>query len=81
MTPCMRLYAFLGQELAKDGIPTHAYGDWIRTYSSGEFEELAQELESLCDRYASDNEQTHSTYRYALLCEENFFTAAWESNF
>jgi len=33
MTPCMRLYAFLGQQLAKDGIPEHQYADWIRSYS------------------------------------------------
>lgn len=80
MTPCMRLYAFLGQQLAKDGIPEHQYADWIRTYSSQEFEQLAQQLESLGDRYVKTKEVVQSTYRYALLCEQDFFDAAWEIN-
>lgn len=78
MSPCLRLYAFLGQQLAVDGIPDHQYTDWIKTYSDREFEALARQLESLCDRYTTLTELVSSTYRYALLCEENFFTAAWE---
>jgi thiaminase/transcriptional activator TenA len=79
MSPCMRLYAFLGQQMAQNGIPNHQYADWIKTYSSQEFEELAQLLESLCDRYATASELVRETYRYALLCEEAFFNTAWES--
>ncbi|MCU0535439.1 MAG: TenA family protein [Hydrococcus sp. Prado102] len=79
MSPCMRLYAFLGQQLAQKGIPDHQYADWIKTYSSQEFEELARLLDSLCDRYAISSELISETYRYALLCEEAFFNAAWES--
>jgi thiaminase/transcriptional activator TenA len=74
-----RLYAFLGQQLAKDGIPEHQYADWIRTYSSQEFEQLAQQLESLGDRYVKTKEVVQSTYRYALLCEQDFFDAAWDA--
>lgn len=81
MSPCMRLYAFLGQELAKkDDIPDHAYANWIRTYSSDEVEDLAQQLEHLADRYAADTSLVRSTYRYAMLCERDFFQAAWESS-
>jgi len=79
MTPCMRLYAFLGQELAKDGIPEHAYTDWIRTYSNPEFEQLAQQLERLTDQYAQLSAPVKSSYRYAMLCERDFFHSAWES--
>ena len=79
MSPCLRLYAFLGQQLASGGIPDHQYGEWVRTYNSQEFEELAQRLESLADRYATDTEAVRSTYRYALVCEREFFTGAWES--
>lgn len=78
MLPCMRLYAFLGQELARDGIPEHAYADWIRTYSNPEIEDLTQQLEFLADRYASATPLVRSTYRYAMLCERDFFQAAWE---
>jgi len=43
MTPCMRLYAFLGQEIKKHikQVPDHPYQDWIDTYSAAEFEVLA----------------------------------------
>ncbi|OUL28654.1 TenA family transcriptional regulator [Nostoc sp. RF31YmG] len=77
MSPCMRLYAFLGEQLANDGIPDHLYANWIRTYSSADFQPLAQNLESLVDNYASATPLVHSTYRYAMFCERDFFQAAW----
>jgi thiaminase/transcriptional activator TenA len=79
MTPCMRLYAFLGQQLAHSGIPDHQYADWIRTYSHQEFEELAQKLESLTDQYTKITASVKSIYCYAMLCERDFFQAAWEA--
>lgn len=78
MTPCMRLYAFLGQQLAQNGIPDHQYAEWIVTYSQQEFEQLAQKLESLTDQYTQMTASVKSTYRYAMLCERDFFQAAWE---
>ncbi|WP_088890820.1 TenA family protein [Leptolyngbya ohadii] len=78
MLPCMKLYAFLGQKLAANGIPDHAYSDWIRTYSSNEFEPLADQLAALADRYTADSELVRSTYRYAMQCELDFFQAGWE---
>ncbi|MFN6571270.1 TenA family protein [Dendronalium sp. ChiSLP03b] len=77
MSPCMRLYAFLGEQLALNGIPDHQYTDWIRTYSSADFQPLAQQLESLVNNYATDNSLINSTYRYAMFCERDFFQAAW----
>ena len=79
MSPCMRLYAYLGQTLAKAGIPSHRYGDWIATYSGDEFEPLARQLASLVDDYAQDTPLTRSTYRYAMTCERDFFQAAWQA--
>jgi thiaminase (transcriptional activator TenA) len=78
MLPCMRLYHFLGQKLAQPEIPEHDYADWIRTYSSAEFEPLAKQLAELADRYATLTPLVKSTYRYAMQCEEAFFQAAWE---
>ncbi|WP_026731609.1 TenA family protein [Fischerella sp. PCC 9605] len=78
MSPCMRLYAFLGEQLAKGGIPNHQYADWIRTYSSRDFQPLVQQLESLVERFATASTQLHSIYRYAMLCEQDFFQAAWQ---
>lgn len=84
MCPCMRLYAFLGQELARNGIPQHNYTDWIQTYSSGDFDGLAESLEDLLERTSQLNHQhqnqqldlLNSTYRYAMVCELEFFTSA-----
>lgn len=78
MSPCMRLYAYLGQQLAKSGDPTHQYKDWISTYSSDEFEPLAKQLETIVDQHSPDTALTRSTYRYAMTCERDFFQAAWE---
>ncbi|MGG6296627.1 TenA family protein [Leptolyngbya sp. AN02str] len=77
MLPCMKLYRFLGVELSKDGLFDHAYGDWIRTYSSDEFEPLVQQLESLANRYTSLTPLVKETYRYAIECELAFFEGAW----
>ena len=81
LTPCMRLYAWLGQTLAKQSSSgPHAYTDWIETYSSDAIEDLACELEGLVDKYADpDNPMVGSTYRYAMACERDFFNAAFES--
>jgi len=79
MLPCMKLYAFLGQMLATEEHPTHAYTDWIQTYSSGDFDELAQQLATLVDTHASNREAEQVAYRYAMQCEFDFFQAAWDS--
>ncbi|MBE9060201.1 TenA family protein [cf. Phormidesmis sp. LEGE 11477] len=81
MCPCMRLYAYIGQQLAsqqKGDNPAHDYQDWITTYSSDEFEPLAKQLESLVDLHSPDSSLTRSTYRYAMVCERDFFQAAWQ---
>lgn len=77
MLPCMRLYAFLGQTLAAQGIPEHRYRDWIQTYSSGEFEPLVQQLAQLAETYGALTPLIQTTYRYAMQCELAFFEAAW----
>lgn len=78
MTPCLRLYAFLGQQLALEGIPEHLYSRWIQTYSQPEFDQLATQLESLIDQYATPTPAVFATYEYAMQCEQQFFQAAWE---
>lgn len=78
MSPCMRLYAFLGQALAQTQPPHHAYSQWIETYSSDQFEPLAQQLEQLVDAQATDSPLIRTTYGYAMDCELAFFEAAWQ---
>jgi thiaminase/transcriptional activator TenA len=44
MTPCMRLYAHLGQALAAGGPAGGPYAEWVATYADPDFEQLAQTL-------------------------------------
>ena len=80
MTPCMRLYACLGQRLAAHTKPESPYREWVETYSSGEFEALARRLEGLLDRYGGDHDRLAVLYRRAMELELRFFDAAvgWE---
>jgi thiaminase/transcriptional activator TenA len=72
----MSLYAFLGKELAPKCGPRHPFRKWIETYSSGEFAQLANRLESVLDRVGSDAREIRDAYRYALECELGFFSAS-----
>lgn len=77
MTPCMRLYAFLGQSLAEEGIDgDNPYAEWVETYSDPEFEALAARLEELLDRYAEDTPAMRNAYRRAMDLEIGFFEAS-----
>ena len=76
MTPCMRLYAYLGQELAREDHSQNPFREWIEIYSSEEFEALAAELESLLDQLADGTHRVSLAYRYAMRCELGFFSAS-----
>jgi thiaminase/transcriptional activator TenA len=76
MTPCMRLYAYLGQSLTLSAIGANPYSEWINTYAAPEFDALAAKLEALLDRYASDSPRLRSIYRRAMALEVAFFDAA-----
>ncbi len=84
MSPCMRLYAYLGQTLLHkrgtnntNAIDSNPYKDWIETYGSDDFEPLATQLEAIVDEHSEDTQVIRSTYRYAMTCERDFFQAAW----
>ncbi|MFZ1325273.1 MAG: TenA family protein [Candidatus Contendobacter sp.] len=79
MTPCMRLYAFLGQQLARHPGPPHAYRAWVDTYSAADFAQLASRMETMLDRYTPDPAMAAEVYRYAMHCEHDFFQAAWHA--
>jgi thiaminase (transcriptional activator TenA) len=76
MTPCLRLYAWLGQQLRTQvGQPEHAYADWINTYADPGFEHLTRGLEELLDRLAVADTPVADTYRRAMELELAFFDA------
>ena len=74
MTPCMRLYAWLGQSLARTG-PAPLYAEWVKTYADPGFEGLAARLEQLLDRHATDGAAVRANYRRAMELEYGFFAA------
>jgi thiaminase/transcriptional activator TenA len=80
MTPCMRLYAYLGTSLAaaRPAMDQNPYAEWIRTYAAPEFEALAARLERLLDRYAVDGPSIRTVYRRAMALEVAFFDASAE---
>lgn len=83
MTPCMRLYAFVGQSLASSetlGGPANPFREWIDTYASDEFDALASTLEVLLIRYAEYTPAVRAAYRRAMQLELDFFSAAYASS-
>jgi thiaminase (transcriptional activator TenA) len=76
MTPCMRLYAYLGQQLAAETKPDNPFREWVATYSSAQCEALARRIEGLLDRYGGDSDRLTALYRRAMELELAFFDSA-----
>lgn len=74
MTPCMRLYAWLGAELDAD--EAGPYAQWVQTYADPGFGEIACSLERLLDE-AGDIPGVHVAYQRAMRLELAFFEAAF----
>ena len=74
MTPCMRLYAFLGRALAATEVAPR-YAEWVKTYADPGFEALAVRLEELLDAHAADSDAVRANYRRAMELEYGFFDA------
>jgi thiaminase/transcriptional activator TenA len=75
MTPCMRLYAHLGQSLAATA--TGPYREWVDAYADPGFADLVATLEALLDRLADDTPAVRRAHRRAMELEVGFFDAAW----
>ena len=76
MTPCMRLYAWLGKNLL-NMITNNPYKEWILTYSDKTFDDLAHSLENLIDEYKDsyDMTQLNFLYKRAMELELEFFNS------
>ncbi|KAJ8639094.1 hypothetical protein MRB53_015788 [Persea americana] len=83
MTPCMRLYAFLGKKLQPclDPVETSPlYRKWIDKYASESFESAAQQTEDLLDKLSisltgGELKVIEGLYHQALKLEIEFFSA------
>jgi thiaminase/transcriptional activator TenA len=73
MTPCMRLYAWLGASL--DARSAGPYAQWVQTYADPEFDSTATALEQMLDD-AGDTAAVRTAYRRAMQLELGFFEAA-----
>ncbi|XP_062084338.1 bifunctional TH2 protein, mitochondrial isoform X2 [Humulus lupulus] len=81
MTPCMRLYAFLGkefQELLKDNEDSHPYQKWIDNYSSESFQASSAQTEELLDKLSvsltgEELDIIEKLYHQAMKLEIEFF--------
>ena len=76
MTPCMRLYSWLGKKLL-NMTSDNPYKEWILTYSDESFNNLAKSLENLIDEYdeSYDIDQVNFLYKRAMELELDFFNA------
>ena len=76
MTPCMRLYSWIGKKLL-NMISDNPYKEWIITYSDESFDNLAKSLENLIDEYdeSYDIDQVNFIYKRAMELELEFFNA------
>ncbi|WCJ31202.1 hem oxygenase-like multi-helical [Euphorbia peplus] len=87
MTPCMRLYAFLGKELQSlidSEDETHPYNptykNWIHSYSSENFQASALQIEDLLDKLSApltgeELDIIEKLYHQAMKLEIEFFNA------
>ena len=76
MTPCMRLYSWIGKSLYEEDFDTK-YKEWIITYSDESFEKLADSLENLIEnnKETYDLNQAKYLYKRAMELELDFFNA------
>ena len=76
MTPCMRLYSWIGKSLSNMDF-NNRYKEWIITYSDESFENLAKSLENLINNYQDSYDINKANYLYkkAMELELEFFKA------
>ena len=76
MTPCMRLYSWIGKSLSNN-ILNNPYKEWIITYSDDSFDRLAKSLENLIDssKEVYDINKANYLYKTAMELELGFFNA------
>jgi thiaminase/transcriptional activator TenA len=71
MAPCLRLYAWLGQQLAPRLVASSPYAAWVTTYADPGFAALTLQVESLLA--GGQPGIQHGYYRRAMTLELGFF--------
>ena len=75
MAPCLRLYAWLGQQLQPTANPASPYHAWVRTYADPAIDLLAGELEAVLDWPTADHARQSALYRRAMHLDLALFDA------
>jgi thiaminase/transcriptional activator TenA len=78
LLPWQQIYAFLGQELSRGDLTQHRYAGWIRGSAASEVIALNQERAAWVDAHVAPSALAGEIYRYAMLCQQELFQAAWE---
>jgi len=76
MTPCMRLYSWIGKSLS-GRVLNNPYKRWIITYSDKSFDNLAKSLEEIIDNHQEQYDVNNAKilYQKAMELELDFFNA------
>jgi len=76
MTPCMRLYSWIGKSLYENDFD-NKYKEWIITYSDESFVNLVNLIENLIETHKEsyDIKQAQYLYKRAMELELDFFNA------
>lgn len=84
MLPCQWDYALIGQELAARGLPENAplHAEWIETYASEEFAQLARWLREMLDAAAAtagpaERERMRAHFLMGTRYEYLFWEMSW----
>ena len=77
ITPCMRLYLFLGTEISKSQTQENQYSDWIEAYSSSEYIDLVNSVEGLLNVHSNNLINEKQKYKRAMNLEYDFFDQVW----
>jgi hydroxymethylpyrimidine/phosphomethylpyrimidine kinase len=80
MLPCLRLYAFLGEQLLPSLVPSSPYAAWVRTYADPSFGALWRALAPRLQRAEAPGvaaTELARLHRRAMHLEHRFFASAW----
>ena len=78
ITPCMKLYLFLGREISKSQNQENQYSDWIEAYSSNEYMDLVNSVEGLLNIHSVNLLNEKHKYKRAMSLEYDFFDQVWD---
>ncbi len=87
LLPCGIGYVEIGKKLMAEGLPDDPfYQDWIKSYSSDEFQEFADWLVDKMNSFAAgvsenDKKRWHHYYRSSARFEYLFFNMSWKLEF